>query len=191
MYLEFGGSQSLGQLFDRKFLRLDRARIGSNATPPCGSRIPSGSLLELGLSLAWCSVWSSGIGTLKLALGGPDGSSATLSSWAPSLAFFSRWCYSSSSAHGLDAIPENDHSMGLEGDTGHRDQGKSCTAALGTPFRSSGHCLGCVSHSRRTGLPRPDRLEARPEAPSCPAAPSSSPRVPSACMKDRTAVEAP
>ena len=51
-YLQFGGSQSHGHLFDRKVLRLDRAPNGSNAAQPCGSRIPWASLLELGLSLA-------------------------------------------------------------------------------------------------------------------------------------------
>jgi hypothetical protein len=129
-YLQFGGSQSHGHLFDRKVLRLDRAPNGSNAAQPCGSRIPWASLLELGLSLAWCSVWSSGIGTPRLALGGWDSSSATSSSWGSSLAHFSQWCCWSSSAHGSDAIPEIDHSIGLGGDT-NKNRRKSRTAAGG------------------------------------------------------------
>jgi hypothetical protein len=88
-YLAFGRSQPLGHLFDRKIRRLDRARSGSDAAPPFGSRMSSASLSELELSLAWCSDWSSGIGTPKLAPAAAHGSSPTLSSWDSSLALLS------------------------------------------------------------------------------------------------------
>ncbi len=160
-YLALGGSQAIGHLFDRKIQRLDRARSGSAVAPPLGSRIPSASSLEPGFSLVWCSDWSSGTGTPKLAPAGPHRSSLTSSSWDSLLALFSSWSCSSSSAHGVDAIPGNDHSMGVEGDAGDGEQGHSSNGGTrelvpsGSWSTASGLCGRLITPLSGAGLDLP------------------------------------